>query len=206
MSYPFDEPLRDRLVSNLDQFESQKIEAQDLKQAAVALIVAPVEKEGASLVVTKRVSKLRNHAGQWALPGGRIDPGETPLEAARRETEEEIGLTLAGDALLGRLDDFQTMSGYVISPFVFWAGPGASMTPNPDEVAFIQQFPFALFDSPDLVHLLPGRTDDAPVLRLLIGDTRIHAPTGAFMLQFYDVAVRGKATRVKHFGQPEWVK
>lgn len=206
MSYPFDAPLRDRLASNLDQFESQTIEAQGLKQAAVALIVAPADEEGASLVVTKRVSKLRNHAGQWALPGGRIDPGETPLEAARRETEEEIGLTLAGDSLLGRLDDFQTMSGYVVSPFVFWAGVGASMNPNPDEVAFIQHFPFTLFDSPDLVHLLPGRSDDAPVLRLVIGDTMIHAPTGAFLLQFYDVAVKGKPTRVKHFGQPDWAK
>ena len=206
MSYPFDEALRNRLVSNLDRFEPQKIKAHDLKQAAVALIVAPIEEEGASLVVTKRVTKLRNHAGQWALPGGRIDPGETPLEAAQRETEEEIGLSLAQDSLLGRLDDFQTLSGYVISPFVFWASADASMTPNPDEVAFIQQFPVALFDRPDLVRLLPGRSDDAPVLRLVIGDTMIHAPTGAFLLQFYDVAVKGEATRVNHFGQPDWAK
>lgn len=206
MSYPFNEPLRDSLVQNLSQFDCHLIEAEGLRHAAVALIVAPSDEEDASLIVTKRVSKMRDHAGQWALPGGKIDPGETPLDAARRETEEEIGLLLDEDAVIGRLDDFQTQSGFVISPFVFWANTGDSLAPNPDEVAFVQHFPITQFERSDLIELLPGRTEETPVLRIFLGDTRMHAPTGAFLLQFWEVAVRGTATRVKHYGQPDWVK
>ena len=77
------------------------------------------------------------HPGQWAFPGGRVDEGETAEEAARREIEEEVGLCDLD--LLGRLDDYPTRSGYVITPFVFWAGAEAEPTANPDEVASIHR-------------------------------------------------------------------
>ena len=68
---------------------------------------------GAAFLLCRRPSKMRRHAGQWALPGGRIDDGETPLDAALRELEEELGLRLAADSVVGWLDDYATRSGFV---------------------------------------------------------------------------------------------
>src|SRR3954470_3629580 len=71
---------------------------------------------GAALLLCRRASRLSRHAGQWALPGGRIDDGETALGAALRELEEELGLRLGPDSVVGWLDDYPTRSGYVITP------------------------------------------------------------------------------------------
>ena len=92
---------------------------------------------GAAFILTRRAQRMSAHPGQWAFPGGRVDEGETAEEAARREIEEEVGLCDLD--LLGRLDDYPTRSGYVITPFVFWAGAAAEPTANPDEVASIHR-------------------------------------------------------------------
>ena len=78
---------------------------------------------------------MNRHAAQWALPGGRVDPGETAEQTALRELDEELGVRLPPDAVLGRLDDYATRSGYVITPVVVWGGAGLELRPNPDEVA-----------------------------------------------------------------------
>jgi ADP-ribose pyrophosphatase YjhB (NUDIX family) len=70
---------------------------------------------------------LRSHPGQWALPGGRIDAGETPEAAALRELGEEVGLIVDAGEVLGRLDDFTTRSGFVITPVVVWAGQASPL-------------------------------------------------------------------------------
>ena len=92
-----------------------------------------------ALLLTRRAAGLRAHRGQWALPGGRCDAGETPVEAALRELHEELGLALGPDAVLGLLDDYPTRSGYLITPVVVWAGAGAAMSPNPQEVASVHR-------------------------------------------------------------------
>ena len=73
------------------------------------------------MLLTRRAAGLRAHRGQWALPGGRCDEGETPVEAALRELHEELGLELGPDDVLGLLDDYPTRSGYLITPVVVWA-------------------------------------------------------------------------------------
>ncbi|NKB77609.1 MAG: NUDIX domain-containing protein [Gammaproteobacteria bacterium] len=169
-----------------------------------------------ALLLTTRSRKLRNHPGQWALPGGRIDQGETALVAAKREALEEIDLVLNSDALLGRLDDFVTRSGFVMSPVVFWGGKAESLKPNPDEVDSIHRIPVAELmreDSPILDHDEVGddeatieSTDsqNRPVLRMPIGEHWIAAPTAAVLYQFREVCILGKATRVAHFDQPRF--
>lgn len=206
MGHDFDDALRTKLSANLRGFDVKTIEKDELKQAAVALIVAPGGIAGASILMTKRPAKMNRHAGQWALPGGRIDAGETAFEAVIRETDEEIGLDIGVGCLIGQLDDCVTRSGYVVRPFVFWAEDIGAMSLNPDEVAYIHHVPLSDFDRPDLIQLLPAGADGAPVLRLLLGEHRIHAPTGAFLLQFHEVGVHGRHTRVDHYGQPDWAR
>jgi 8-oxo-dGTP pyrophosphatase MutT (NUDIX family) len=204
----FTTDLRDTIAQNLRAFPHNEIDVGDRRHAAVALtIVESDEHPGvASMLLTRRAPKMNKHAGQWALPGGRVDPGETPLEGARREMQEEVNLSLGEDALLGRLDDLTSRSGYVITPFVFWADDTSEMAPNPGEVASIHRVPINRFEGERAIQFIDQETTEAPLLRLQLGDVRIHAPTGAFLLQLWEVGVHGRDTRVDGFAHPEWAK
>ena len=205
MSLPgFDAAGRALIERNLARFALAPLEAQSLKRAAVCLIVTDDGAGGAAVVVTVRAHGLRTHSGQFALPGGRVDPGEDPLDAARREAHEEIGLDLPATCILGRLDDYPTRSGYLITPVVVWAPEGAAMRANPDEVAIIHRLPLselALPGSPEFVRIPES---DRPVIRYPIFGTTVHAPTAAVLYQFMEVAVLGRDTRVAHLEQPTW--
>ena len=155
---------------------------------------------GAAIIMTRRGSRLSSHTNQWALPGGRVDHGETPLEAAIREIDEEIGLQVAEGDLLGRLDDYPTRSGYVISPFVFWAPDHAAPEPNPDEVASIHRIAIRELRREPRFVTIPE--SDRPVIQVPIGGDLIHAPTGAIIHQFRVVAFDGADLRVDGFEQP----
>lgn len=204
MSHRLDADLRQRLKANLDAFEHDTHDDSPLKHAAVAFVVLGSDDapEEAGFLLTKRAPRLSGHPGQWALPGGRVDPGESPLRGALRETAEEVGLDLDETALLGRLDDYPTRSGYLISPFVFWAGPAPDLVLNPAEVAFAWRVPLAELERPDAPELVEIEESDRPVIRMPIRDRHIHAPTAAVMYQFREVALAGRATRVAHLEQP----
>jgi len=156
----------------------------------------------AALLLTRRVGRLRQHAGQWALPGGRLDDGETAIEAALRELEEEVGLALLPHAVLGCLDDYPTRSGYLITPVVVWAGAARELRPNPDEVASVHRIPFAELLREDAPMLEDGPVPGHPVLRMPVGPSWIAAPTAAMLYQFRECCLLGRATRVAHFDQP----
>src|ERR1700761_9677828 len=101
------------VAAQVISFPRVSVDRPDLKQAAVAVCVT--EPDGVpSVLLTRRNARLRAHAGQWALPGGRREPGETPVEGALRELAEEVGLRLGPGSVLGLLDDFVTRSGYLI--------------------------------------------------------------------------------------------
>ena len=157
---------------------------------------------GASVLLTRRTSKLKDHPGQWALPGGRVDPGETALEAAMREAHEEVGLHLTNDDLLGQLDDYPTRSGYVIRPFVFWLSEHLEPVANPTEVASIHRISIRELTRPDSPRFIKIPESDRPVVQLPIGGDLIHAPTGAVMYQFRAVAYDGDEVRVDELEQP----
>jgi 8-oxo-dGTP pyrophosphatase MutT (NUDIX family) len=158
----------------------------------------------AALILTRRAASLRNHAGQWALPGGRLDAGETPEQTALRELAEEVGLVLDVSAVLGRLDTFVTRSGYAITPVVVWAGPARELAPNPDEVASIHRIPVAEFLREDAPILEPLAGSVHPVLKMPVGHNWIAAPTAALLFQFREVCVLGRDTRVSHYEQPRF--
>jgi mutator protein MutT len=155
-----------------------------------------------ALLLTRRAAGLRAHAGQWALPGGRIDTGETPEQAALRELTEEIGLTLGPESVLGRLDDYATRSGYVITPVVVWAGSARELKPAPAEVQSIHRIPVTELLRPDAPLLNLPLSGEHPVLRMPVGASWIAAPTAAFLYQFREWLLLGRPTRVAHFDQP----
>ena len=157
---------------------------------------------GAALLICRRASRMTSHAGQWALPGGRLDAGETAAEAALRECAEELGLQLDPGDVLGLLDDYPTRSGYVITPVVVWGGADPDLRPEPAEVRAVYRIGLAaLRDSEPRFVTIPE--SDRPVLQLPLGNDRIHAPTGAVLLQFRNVALAGRlGERVDHLEQP----
>src|ERR1700761_1339988 len=116
-----DTPIdRDIIALRIAGFPRLAADRPDLKQAAVAACVT-VYGGLPCLLITRRAARLRAHAGQWALPGGRRDAGETAVEGALRELAEEVGLELGPGAVLGLLDDYVTRSGSVMTPVICWA-------------------------------------------------------------------------------------
>lgn len=200
----FEPQLRTRVDRHLAAFERIDLGAShpDLRPAAVALIITPDEQGRACFIITRRPGHLRRHAGQWALPGGRLDEGETSIQAALRETEEEIGLELSPDHVLGLIDDFPTRSGFRMTPVVCWAEPGQTLRPNPDEVERIHVVPLDELEKPGVPVLRDIPESDRPVLSIPMLGTLIHSPTAAVLYQMREVALNGRPTRVSHYEQP----
>lgn len=190
---------RATVAERIARFPRQATDRPDLKKAAVAVCVTE-DADTPSLLVTRRAARLRAHAGQWALPGGRLDAGETAVDGALRELDEEVGLRLDGSAVLGLLDDYVTRSGYVMTPVVCWAGVTGELVPAEDEVAAVHSVPLADLDVEPRFIRIPE--SDAPVIQLPFRGGHVHAPTAAILFQFCQVACRGLDTRVAHFEQP----
>lgn len=158
---------------------------------------------GASFVLCRRSAGLNRHASQWALPGGRLDDGESPVDAALRETDEEIGVRLGPDAVLGVLDDYATRSGYVITPVVVWGGPEVEIVPHPGEVLAAYRIGLHELSRDDSPRFVTIPESDRPVVQVPLGGDLIHAPTGALLVQFRWVALDGRiGERVHEFEQP----
>lgn len=211
-----DDALRQQLADRLAAWPLHAPSEDGLKRAAVALAVTDegpgsglwgLQKTGhwstqAALILTKRATHLRRHAGQWALPGGRIDNDETPEETALRELAEEVGLQLAPTDVLGRLDTFITRSGFAMTPVVVWAGEARRLVPDPAEVASIHRIPLSEFLRADAPMLEALEGSEHPVLKMPLGDNWIAAPTAALIYQFREVCLLGRDTRVAHYEQP----
>lgn len=201
-SFRFDQQLRNTIAGNVSGFQDDRHREAGLTRAAVAVTIFEHEGEGA-VIVTKRTPRLKDHGGQWAMPGGRVDAGETLIEAALRELHEEINLALPESAVLGTLDDYPTRSGFVITPVVVWTDlEDVDIRPNPAEVASIHAFTFAELLRPDSPNLERIPESDREVLSMNYLDDRIYAPTAALLYQFREVALLGRHTRVAHFDQP----
>ena len=198
----FNDALRDTLKAHLARFERRSLLDAERRSAAVAVVVVPDEAGNAAVLLTLRASGLRRHGGQWALPGGRLEAGETPEIGALRELEEEIGLTLPPGEILGCLDDFATRSGFVITPVVVWGAGSATLRPDPTEVEEVHRVPLAELLEPKNLLLQTIPQSDRPVLALAILGTVVYAPTAAILHQFAEVAVAGRETRVAHYEQP----
>ena len=173
-----------------------------LKRAAVVLaLTESSDGDDTAFLLTRRASSLRSHRGQWALPGGRCDAGETPVEAALRELDEELALKLSADAVLGLLDDYPTRSGYLITPVVVWAAGRAAIRPNPDEVASVHRIALHTIERDDAFDFTAIPESARRVIRFHHQMSLIHAPTAALIYQFREV-LAGRHTRVTDLEQP----
>jgi 8-oxo-dGTP pyrophosphatase MutT (NUDIX family) len=192
------------LKSNLDRFAPVASGSTTLARAAVACAILEGDAGEACFVITRRPTRPGRHSGQWALPGGRTEAGESSTMAALRELGEEVGLHVDAGAVLGTLDDYETRSGFVITPVVVWIDPREPLVADPREVAAVYEVPLAALEAPDVPAL--WTIPESP--RTLIGvpipllDTVVHAPTAAILYQLREVALLGRSTRVADYEQP----
>jgi 8-oxo-dGTP pyrophosphatase MutT (NUDIX family) len=200
----FDLALLERARANLAAFVRRPAALEGRKAAAVAVVLLPDDEGRGCFLLTKRAPTLRAHTGQWALPGGRMDAGESPEGAALRELDEEVGLKLGAGTALGLLDDYPTRSGFVITPVVFWADDPGALSPNPAEVARVHLVPLEDLDAPDVPRFVSIPESDRPVIQLPLLGSLIHAPTAAVIYQMREVVSHGRPTRVDHLEQPVW--
>jgi 8-oxo-dGTP pyrophosphatase MutT (NUDIX family) len=190
---------RDAIAAAVADFRRVAISRPGLRAASVAVCVL-LRDEVPCLLITRRAAGLRNHAGQWALPGGSQDRGESAGEAALRELREETGVVAQAGDVLGILDDYVTRSGFLITPVVVWGGVVGAFTRQASEVARIYVIPLADFDRPPRLLRIPESS--APVIQLPLLGGYVHAPTAAIIYQFCQLAVHGVTIRVAHFEQP----
>jgi 8-oxo-dGTP pyrophosphatase MutT (NUDIX family) len=172
------------------------------RRAAVAVTLLDHRNE-AHVLLIKRVRRGLN-PGQWALPGGKVDGHEDVRDTALRELGEETGVRASPGDVLGILDDFVTSSGYVITPVVV-APPGPQRpVRQPAEVASLHPIPLARLLAPGVPRWRKTMSGDLLLQMSLRHDMVVHAPTGAILWQFAEVALRGNRRQVADVLEPDF--
>ncbi len=139
-------PLAEAVAAPVASDDAEDLLERPLRNAAV--LVPIVFGPSPGIILTRRTQTLSSHAGQVAFPGGRIDPGETPEQAALREAHEEIGLTASLVELTGRLPDHVTGTGYRVTPVVGLLAPGFVPVPAAAEVDRVFELPLSVLLDP----------------------------------------------------------
>ena len=195
--------LRARIEDHLASFSRVALEAEGRRRAAVAIVLSPTD-QGPAYLLTRRALHMRRGAGNYALPGGNVEPGEDAIDAARRETAEEVGVDLPRHAALGLLDDFATLGGHVVTPVVFWTPRPLMLIPNPQEVHQAWFVLLSDLDHPSAPKRLRNPAGGPPLLRMFARGGWVNAPTAAWLYQFREVCLHGRECRTDAIGQPSW--
>jgi 8-oxo-dGTP pyrophosphatase MutT (NUDIX family) len=205
VSQPFNDTTRRNIAERCAAFArvAASEQAPALKRAAVAVALTEASNgaDGTALLLTLRAAGLRAHSSQWALPGGRCDPGETQVQAALRELHEELGVALGEGDVLGLLDDYPTRSGYLITPVVMWVAARTAIAPNPAEVASVHRIALDAIEQEDAFSFTTIPESPRRVIRFHHAGQYIHAPTAALIYQFREM-LAGRDTRVAELEQP----
>lgn len=197
--------LAAQVRANLASFERHAAEPLPGRRRAAVAITVLSHRGEPHVLLTKRVVRMRN-PGQWALPGGLIEGEETAGTAALRELAEEAGIRATSTDVIGFLDDFQADSGFLITPAVVVPRNSVRPVRNPAEVHSLHPIPVRRLLDPDLPRWRP-QPDGGVLLQLpLRRGMVVHAPTGALLWQFREVALLGRHTRVAGTAQPPFTR
>ena len=200
----FSEDFPKRVTTNLENHPTVTHEGQDLRKAAVAIAIAPLENGQSGFILTRRGKNLKTHSYQYALPGGKIDDGETKEETVLREVQEEVGIQAKRENIVGYLDDYITRSGFMITPIVLWTPNLEDLRPEPGEVDDIFIIAFSELFRPDSPRWVEIPESHKLVLQLPIRNRLIHAPTAALIYQFREIGIQGNLIRTDHIEEPVW--
>jgi len=142
--------LREALTqpSVLPLLEGDLPEERALASVPAAVLVGITDRADPGVILTVRREHMRTHAGQVAFPGGRIDPGEDSVEAALREAWEELGLDPGAAEIIGAIDPYRTVTGYVVTPVLAVVQPDQPLSPHEHEVADWFEAPLAFVLDP----------------------------------------------------------
>ena len=203
--FEFNLSLRSSYVGHLSSHPRVAIDDATLIPAAVAIVITKsAHNDDACFLLARRAKGLARHSGQYALPGGRLEPNESTEMAALRELGEELGLTASISQVAGQLDDFATRSGFRITPVVVWLDQDTNMALDPGEVDAVFSVPIRDLNHPDVPRLHQISQSPSPVLSIWFESLQeeVFSPTAAILYQFREVALFGRQTRVAHYEQP----
>ena len=194
---------RNAIAANLAAFPRRALDPTGRRRAAVAIVLSARDGE-LTYLLTRRALTMRRGAGNYALPGGNLEPGEDAVTAAIRETSEELGVAITPQEALGMLDDFLTLGGHIVTPVVFWSDETLSLNPDPTEVDRAWFEPVERLNHPGSPRSEDHPDGGEPILRMFADDNWINPPTAAWLYQFREVGLHGRHIRVSMIGQPEW--
>ncbi|MER9832403.1 CoA pyrophosphatase [Mesorhizobium sp. M0134] len=178
-----------------------------MKQAAVAIVLVAADDGSGetALFLTLRCAKMRSHAGQYALPGGRGDQGEDAVDTVIRECFEELALSLSADQLLGTLDIYATQSGYAVTPVVFATTNEPDLCLNPKEVDQVFRIKLSDLSGERSAQFFSQGENGRRLIRFSIFDHHIYAPTAAILYQFIEMTA-GRYQRVDDLAAPDFAR
>ena len=165
-----------------DQHDVDLLPADTLLPAAV--LIAVTDRAEPGVILTQRTETLRQHAGQIAFPGGRIDPGEDIVTAALREAEEEIALPRDRVTVIGQADTYRTVTGFQVTPVIGVVPPDLILRPSEAEVASVFEVPLAfLLDSGNHVEAsVEWQGHERHYYEILWNDRRVWGATAAMIV------------------------
>ncbi len=178
--------LREALTqpSVLPLLEGDLPEERALASVPAAVLVGITDRPDPGVILTVRREHMRTHAGQVAFPGGRIDPGEDSVEAALREAWEELGLDPGAAEIVGAIDPYRTVTGYVVTPVLAVVQPDQPLSPHEHEVADWFEAPLAFVLDPTNQQyksaLVQGR--ERHYYEIMWGERRIWGATASMIV------------------------